>query len=246
LAQTEQTEEGILRFANRYGTLQPWMHIVTYSDWIGAIYWLRETVTIWDMVQKGDRVGLAKAFEWRGERVFYRGTPKTHASPGQPTGDLLHEPVDFWDQIGELVAQSHIRKGDLIRPALLWVLGQINANLRQHNGPALFWDPRRSQIVYQDISVNLIGFIWLQFAQAVHAGKQSRQCCACGRWFEIAKGASRTDRLTCSNTCRTRVYRRRQEQAREMRAQGKPVRAIAKELGSDVETVKRWLSTGKE
>jgi hypothetical protein len=53
--------------------------------------------------------------------------------------------------------------------------------------------------------------------------------------------ASRNDRLTCSNTCRTRAYRDRQKRAQELHAAGKPPQEIAEILGSILETVTGWL-----
>jgi hypothetical protein len=247
LAQTEQTKEGVLGFANRYGRLKGWPERETLAEWIAQMGWLREMVAIWDMVQQHDLRALGEVFVWRPRCVYYRGTPEMRAWPHQAEGAFQSDASNaYLDQIMDLVDKSLISKGDLIHPATIWVLANVSANMRRYNGPALVWDPRRKQIVWQDISINLLGFIWLQFGQAVCARKQPRRCSVCGRWFDVSHGGNRTDRETCSNTCRTRVYRQRQERAREMRVEGKHVRAIAKELGSDLETVKRWLATGRD
>ena len=91
----------------------------------------------------------------------------------------------------------------------------------------------------------LIGAVWWQFAEAVRTGKKSRSCRECGRFFETAGGASRPDREMCSNACKSRSYRLRRERSRVMRAAGRPFKEIASELGSDVKTVRGWV-TGKK
>jgi hypothetical protein len=85
--------------------------------------------------------------------------------------------------------------------------------------------------------------IWLQMAASVGQAGDVRQCEACGVYFKLSVGVNRADRKTCSNACRNRALRRRQAQARELRIAGKTLREIAKEVGSDVPTVKNWVST---
>jgi DNA invertase Pin-like site-specific DNA recombinase len=57
--------------------------------------------------------------------------------------------------------------------------------------------------------------------------------------------ANRAERQPCSDPCRVPAYRARQEQARELASAGKTAREIAKELGSTVDTVKKWINKGR-
>ena len=57
----------------------------------------------------------------------------------------------------------------------------------------------------------------------------------------MSGAASRTDKQFCSNACRSKAYRDRQEQARQMFAAGKTVREIAKALDAKPEAVKGWV-----
>src|SRR5262249_22046787 len=92
----------------------------------------------------------------------------------------------------------------------------------------------------RDLPRNLLGAIYLQFAHAIQGGRQSRRCQQCNTWFELARG--RTDRSYCSNACRTRTHRERQQRAREMHAKRIPLPKIARELETDLATVKNWIA----
>jgi hypothetical protein len=60
----------------------------------------------------------------------------------------------------------------------------------------------------------------------------------------IASGVNRADKQTCSQTCRTRLYRQRKERAVVLHAQGKTARAIGRELDAKVDAVTKWITTG--
>jgi hypothetical protein len=93
---------------------------------------------------------------------------------------------------------------------------------------------------------SLLGALWAQFAVAVGEAKKFRQCRTCGRWFELSPEAARTNRRFCSEACRSKAYRGRKERARELAAQGRTPDDIARELDSDLETVRSWLTTTPE
>jgi DNA-binding NarL/FixJ family response regulator len=78
-------------------------------------------------------------------------------------------------------------------------------------------------------------------ARAIDGDRRYQQCPVCRRWFELTPGVHRADKLTCSQACRTRAYRHRQEKAVQLHAEGRTVRQIAKEIGSDVKTVRGWI-----
>lgn len=88
--------------------------------------------------------------------------------------------------------------------------------------------------------------IVLHLAEAIGGQHDDQRCVSCSSWFELAPGVNRADRLTCSDSCRQPHYRMRKEKAVEMHAQGKPLREIAQEIDSDVQTIKGWLSRRRE
>src|SRR5262249_31387617 len=88
--------------------------------------------------------------------------------------------------------------------------------------------------------------LWLQADEWVTAGRSLKNCQQCKRWFSVPHKAPRTRVGFCSDACRLRAYRERQDRARQMAAAGKTFGAIARELGSDMSAVRRWVTGRKE
>jgi len=84
-----------------------------------------------------------------------------------------------------------------------------------------------------------------QFALALAGNKHYQRCVSCGKWFELLPGINSADKQTCSQTCRTRLYRQRKERALALHAQGKTARAIARELKAKLGAVTKWITTGE-
>ena len=112
--------------------------------------------------------------------------------------------------------------------------------------PRMVWDSRWIELVLRFIPNSLQGALWLQCAQAINGNKDYRQCQAshCKAWFELAPQVARSDKQFCSDACKTQAYRERQRHARQLHAQGTPLHAIVQQVGSDVETVQKWLHQG--
>jgi hypothetical protein len=89
----------------------------------------------------------------------------------------------------------------------------------------------------------LFAALCLQFALALAGDKHYQQCVSCGKWYELLPGVNRADKQTCSQTCRTRVYRQRKERALALHAEGKTPRAIARELDAKVDAVTKWITS---
>jgi hypothetical protein len=82
---------------------------------------------------------------------------------------------------------------------------------------------------------------WLMISLDINDNRQYRSCGQCGKWFEFLTSTRRTTRMYCSNACRSKTYRGRQDQARRLHEEGVPSGDIARELETDVKTVKRWV-----
>jgi hypothetical protein len=52
-------------------------------------------------------------------------------------------------------------------------------------------------------------------------------------------------RLFCSDPCKSKDYRRRRERAQQLKTEGRAVKDIAKELETDVDTIKSWVAKRK-
>jgi hypothetical protein len=108
----------------------------------------------------------------------------------------------------------------------------------------LSWNAAAKSGEVHAVPTNLFAALCLQFALALADNKNYQRCASCGKWYELLPGVNRADRQTCSQTCRTRVYRQRKERAIALHAEGKTARAIARELDAKVGAVQKWITTG--
>ena len=82
--------------------------------------------------------------------------------------------------------------------------------------------------------------LWLLFWREIRGMVDLLRCRQCGEWFKYRKASTKTPRLFCSQACRSKAYRDKQETARRLRRKGLPIGRIAKRLGSTPETVEGW------
>jgi hypothetical protein len=68
---------------------------------------------------------------------------------------------------------------------------------------------RERRLVMSPRPRDLIGAIWIQFANTTLGPTDLRQCSECPRWFMIEAGQGRRDKTFCSRACQMRAYRRR-------------------------------------
>jgi hypothetical protein len=265
LAAVDPTEEGILAFVQRYGRLgegvEAWADlpdgrsalVEPLREWRTVITWLGEQVRVWDMIEAGDLDGLAPIIQWDGKKAVRYQMPVAVRRSLLPEWDQLPEEFrrdadkrdeDFYTIAGGRQEGDRLLRltpGDVLQPARYWLLDGVNGMLGNTTQPALLWDDTGGRVILRHYPRSLLGAAYLQFAVAILSGRVSRICQVCGRSFEVTKIASRNDRLTCSNTCRTRAYRDRQKKAQELHAAGKAPQEIAVIIGSDLETVAGWL-----
>lgn len=105
-------------------------------------------------------------------------------------------------------------------------------------------------------SPSLFSTVCLQLANDIAENATYRRCAneACGRIFSKQRGRSEYGQyksskvIYCSAHCAraqtSRNLRRRQTKARQLHKKGDPPQSIAKEIDTDLETVKRWLGAG--
>ena len=93
---------------------------------------------------------------------------------------------------------------------------------------------------------SLLGAVWFQLADAVTHDRVFSSCRECQKWFAVGPEVARSNRRFCSNACRSKAYRERQDRARRMCTAGKTFEEIAEALDSDVPTVRRWITGLKE
>ena len=138
--------------------------------------------------------------------------------------------------------QEALPKDSLIRAALAYVRTAVERRL----AAALCVNMRGSsaeQLLQFNFELSdLLSAMWLQCALAITGNKTHRRCFACQTWFELSPEVTRSDRLFCSNACRTRAYRLRMRSAHRLRAQGAELEVIARQLDTEVKTVQKWLA----
>jgi hypothetical protein len=266
LAAVPPTPEGILEFARQYGRLGEGVeeHFVrpegSYGpaeplrEWRKTIEWLKELIRLWGLVQKKDSAQLSKVIRWQHKSaVHYRATEefvRQLRGPGdsEPSLDFqcLRDPgvtiasVDYDPSLLTAFAA-----GDVLDPAQCFIVRIISDALKETVQPVLRWDKNRRKVLLRYFPCSLLGAIYLQFSTAILGGRETRMCPVCQKYFEVTAVASRNDRLTCSDSCRVRAYRDRQAKARELHSKKWSIKRIAKEIGSDVSTVKKWISSMK-
>lgn len=203
-------KEGILQFANRYGTLflsgysLPNIHpqVMTSLDtWEMKIADMRMLVRLWESIVDGDVRELAHIVKWEitgVEGVGYNVRRKD-------------APPSTWLWLSNYGVPCPFKRGDVLLPAQYALQAEVNARLRNtENGlsiPTLTWTPDQKQRI-TITPPNLLAGMWLQFAQAVTGSYQLKRCPGCGNYFQAGLGARRSDAETCSNTCRQRKARK--------------------------------------
>jgi hypothetical protein len=252
LAETDPDPDALQRFASRYGLLGygvqkdcvdvfgkdasklpiPMLDVETLSSWQLAVRWLNHLVALWRHVDAGDRQGLEKLLtpeEWAavGRSYMVQFDPRK-----EPIPVTVPEMMGFRkdDAIGVATALLHERLSTAMEPLVL---------------PSLDWDEADRKSVFSFEARSLWGAILIQFAEAVGGGRSFQRCAACSRWFELAPGINRSDRQTCTDSCRQKLSKTRKERALQLHDQGKKPQEIAKEIGSHTQTVKGWIARRK-
>lgn len=254
-------------------TPNPWGWGEPFERWQEEIHTMQRVVSLWDKVQAGDRAGLARHIHWRpgdekGEqgvlyaswhhlprsieaqvdaetaaRLFAFGLRKHSGDVPLPAEGKFY--TAWIVRPGE---QHRFRLGDLGQPALWYVQKYINQYLTERTSiaPRLLWDPEMTQLELYFVPTSLLGSLWLQFAQAIAGNKSYHQCEYCGKTFEVSLEGSRPTRLYCSDACRFKAYRKRQDDAYRLHLEKVPLKEIATRLGTNTTTAKGWIKKGKE
>jgi hypothetical protein len=206
-------------------------------------------VDLWTMLRQaenGSDQELRRYVKWQGaDRVLYEKSedePKNYRTTAVIASPQVRPEV-----------LRRFSPGSVVGPAQYYLQRLINHSLRSAVSPSLLWSlPRRRSAEARPaprtlglyfVPESLLGYMWLQLAEAVTARTRFRRCKVCGTWMLLAARGegSRISRLTCSNTCRMRLYQERMEQAAQLFAKGKTVEQIARTLVAEPNRVRRWV-----
>jgi hypothetical protein len=218
-AALEPTPGSILKFANRYGSLGRFAdNREPFQFWQDKIAFMRNCVDVWQAWGKWNTM--------RELRSILSSLPAGVAAGTDDTEALAHNAAMY------LYLQ------------VLSTLGNwLGLPLQTPDGPLVSVSLKSRQVVtFRPPS--LLDAMYLQIGLAIIERKGFEPCEVCGRYFE--RGLSRSDKTTCSVTCRGKRYRQHQRRARDLHRKHWTPRQIAKKLGSEVSTIKKWLSQTKE
>jgi len=213
-------KDDIREFADRYGVLFDRYSEEDYINEKGT-YWsmdaacgtalvvwqreigdMRTLVAIWDSITNNKMADLKQIVAWKDRAVDYRiVTPRYRASESLTQSGVPHP-------FGE---------GDLLMPARYALQREINKRLSDELNdsdrkiacvPRLAWNADGSQSL-TIMPPNLLGAMWLQFAQFASGVYQLKRCEGCKRYFQTGAGArKRADAISCSDACRQRKRRK--------------------------------------
>jgi hypothetical protein len=227
---TEETEAGILAFANQYGILgigsifrgsfepQEW-----FSSWVDQVRGMRTFVARWrDLLNKGS---AAPEQGWDALRADVRSLlGKTALSaimglPGADRGDSVHQRLET-----------------SLKKEMERIFAYFQVTRASHGGNS----------IHEAGAANLLNALWLQFDDIIARKAELRQCLTCGSWIVVSPDQRRSDARYCKEACRVRAYKERKKEARRLFAAGDPPGKIAKKLGSTAKIVLGWIAGGSE
>ncbi len=215
------------------------------SDWPKQILDMRRCVQLWDLVRAGDQDRLARHIKWQADAdgqlaVHYDSHPdlKPGSAAALPDQRVTAAIVSA-DSPPALF--SSLRPNDVFSPAMLYIEARINDHLSDPMLTRASYIPQLGNLSLLSHPGNFLTGLWLQLAQAVAENKTYARCKECENWFETSTPGSRTTRMYCSEGCKVQAYIERKNRAAHLKAQGRTIREIADELGTDKDTVKRWL-----
>src|SRR5262249_9670408 len=138
--------------------------------WELAISEMDELVSLWDWIQRGNRVALSQYIQWEDSRtVWYRTWPDLDPIPGSGgdhgNAELIFS-ADRSDQVLELLTP-----GDVVMPALFYVQRRINGWIEAGASPRLHWDAASSRMELKFVPGSLLAALWVQFARAVEGNR---------------------------------------------------------------------------
>lgn len=249
------SDSQILSFANTYGLLEsarfyfpkrkkgePVQSFLgeLRSRWVENLHPMKQAVSLWDAITSKDTSLLEKCVVWESsQHITYHWPPSSDWQTPWSTHATIASPQVNQDFL------TRFRLGDVVMPARMYLQKIVNEHLQQTVAPRLLWTPPdRQKMGLFFVPESLIGCLWYQLAGAIADFHKFRTCDVCQKPMLVAPEGSgyRTNRKTCSNACRIRLYAGRKAEARRLRSEKHSVREIAKQLDTDVEQIKKWIA----
>lgn len=233
------------------------------SEWCVAIDEMRRAVEMWDAFKKKSTAAIQEFFRFRPsvpadllrpweparDGWLYDSMPRAKADDVASRMVNVNGEAIAVPRVRELVARSaSIPERDLtVAIAAELVQKWINWHLETRVVTRLGYDRDNRKWIREDAPRDLHAALWLQFRDSIAGAREQRRCKQCGEWFDVPAGDdARTKRREfCGDPCKSKDRRRRMEHAQQMKAEGKPPKEIAKELDTDLNTIKKWTAKRK-
>jgi hypothetical protein len=224
-------------FAKSEGNRNDFAEVLTH---VAAI---RECTDLWELLKKPDLGELAKRVLWKpvpgGHSIVYRESRRLGTNLKE---DVIADP----NNRPEVFQRFAI--GDVVGPSWLYIERTINKHIKGRVSTQLIYHDEFVQstadfkpLRLHTLPHDMLGAIWLQFAEAMAGAKNFEKCLTCGNWFEISLDASRMGRKYCQEACKSKAYRDRKLEAILLYGTGKTHDQIATELNVEKKQVKKWL-----
>jgi hypothetical protein len=222
---------------------------------------MRQVIALWELAAAGDVAQLRDVVVANDDGVQFRPKPEWIApdwreaktsqrvieNPSWAQVDVIEAAKPF-EMVADETTRERLRRfGDI--DVIEWAFGTVQVITDQYlraavsSRLAVSARCRAGELIQEPDDLG--GALWLQFAQAVTAQTRFHVCKQCGEWFALPQRGARISREYCSNSCRTKAYRGRQERARALAAKGKSPKDIARELDTTALVVRKWLKAGE-
>ena len=166
------------------------------DDWKREVSEMKGVVDLLVAVREVDTEKLQRSVQWNGSWVDVRLYPEP-----EPTQLEVTAP---WDRSME--------RGDTIQPVLHVIQAKVNEKIKKLSIiPQLTWGYDLKELRMQLSPNCLLGAMWVQLFNAIHAERDYIQCAGCKEWFELHTQV-RPNQLSCSEACKARVYRMRKKE----------------------------------
>lgn len=237
-ADVQQTKDGIVAFANRYGLLGIGEPAVRFADkitdpdvllapygttrdvveflerWKVAIRRMKGATELWLLIAENKLDELTRRFPGIIRGLF-------------PNNDRVNRPLNREAAI-----------------ELIQIL--ITIEIRKHCHPVIEWVGGLGKYEVRIVPKNLLGAMWWQFARRVSGEVTYTKCVVCGTPIKISSDVNererhQSNRELCSDKCKQKRHRQRNA-ARTLHEAGQSDKAISKSLGIDLKTIRKWVN----
>jgi hypothetical protein len=254
----ESLTRGLL-FAREHGLLGTWRHrpaldrievagalhrgepVREWATWLGQ---LREVVELAEALRANDPDALRGWLRVRQPR----GKPRT-VEYGRP--DLGHALVLDATLDGVAKAVGTLRGGERDPRAAARLVLRDLARRGLSTYLRVDVEPEGQELLFAVYCDSLLAALWAQLGRSLRPERAEQRRCprrACGKWIEVSphRGrGKRPDVTYCSTACRKAAHRERVDAARALHARGVAPATIARQLGTDGATVRRWVGLGR-